>query len=269
MKKRLPVILLALVLVILTFASCTGGLNKITDELSKFEATNNVFFDDGNSISNGTDKFEDLPRSNGAYAFYNGELYYSASRKNSLMDYSELIYKLDIATQASELVYEKRGLANAPVFSIYKDGKIHYQYNYTITHDPSANVCEYYDLSNGNSGTCTSLENVIDNYITIENDIFRIVEQKSGSIYYISEELISSQGFDVILNHDFVPAISSDANGHILLSYMVSSGKLAKDYLYVVFEYLPESNELVFQTHFTIENKIKEPDFDLYYVIYE
>ena len=50
---------------------------------------------------------------------------------------------------------------------------------------------------------------------------------------------------------------------------MVSSGKLTKDYLYVVFEYLPHTNELVYQTNFTIENRVKEPDFDLYYVIYE
>ena len=269
MKKRLSIILLALSLVTLTLASCTGGLSKITNELSSLEATNNVFFDDGSSISNGTDVFEDLPRSNGAYVFYNGELYYSATRKNSLMDYSELIYKLDIATKSSELVYEKRGLANAPAFSIYKDGKIHFQYNYTLTLDPSATVCEYYDLASGNTGTCASLENITDNYITVENGIFRIVEQKSGSIYYITEELLSTQGFDVILNNSFVPAASSNANGHILVSYMVSSGKLTKDYLYVVFEYLPQTNELVFQTHFTIEDKLKEPDFDLYYVIYE
>ena len=269
MKKRLLMILLSLTLVALSLSSCTDGFNKTADELSQLGDTENVVYEYDEAISFGECVFEGLPDSNGAYVSYQGLIYYSATKKNSLMDYSELIYKLDPHAKTSEVVYEKRGLANAPAFSIYKDGKIHYSYNYTIFGDSSANVCEYYDIKTGASGTCASLEADSSNYISIENGIFRIVEQKSGSIYYITEELISSSGYGIILENEFEPDISSNENGHILLSYKLSRGKLKKDYLYAVFEYVPRENKLIFQTHFKVENKIKEPDIDLFYVIYE
>ncbi len=267
MKKFLA-LSFSLIFVLFCFTACLGEVQRIEAEFAQHEALSDVAFYN-NDICIGSKKFESSAHPLGSFVRATDGVYYLASTKNGIMNYSVQIYKCDFKASTSELVFEKSKLTNEPALTFYKDGKIHYQYNFTITGDKKGNVCEYYDIKTGQNGTCSALESTTKEYnIQVNSNAFKATHSHNGASYLIDNEFLSKTEYSNLpLEEYFTPNKVVYSNGHYLLCY---TAKIKTTYLYAVFELLPNEKEIVFQSLYKSEGHLfGGPAYELFYIVNE
>lgn len=267
--KRISLLFLTILTLLLT--SCGQDTTKIAkDEFSKYyngkdEVVLNI--EDNLYFENYTLDLNNLVQSNehnNGLIISQSSFFFSASKENSMFNFTLNIYESNLQGTDIKLVYSKDGFKTHPwayaiddVFYIE-----HYSNNalvlkskiidkYTISTGIYENVasgkdCGLSDYIPKEEQSRYSVE-VIENISPQEHGKFIVTDSETGIVRTIDDDYLKNTIYiDSMEKFNYGPKRFDISNGHILLTYGISAGD-GWNYSHLVFDYDFDSNKLEYK----------------------
>ena len=263
MRIRRSIFVLLCLITVLSFCACGINNSEVKDKFSKYTPDNNVVVVLDSSefyFADHTLNLRDLVRDerpNNGYTFWDGKLYFSTSKQNTLNDFSFLVYACDLYGNNQKLIFEKQGYKTKP-WATGNGGVLYLEYYDTHVLDETARKIdsyniftgEYENVSTGKNASLSHYKNDKDGKYSfgVDSDILTITDSQKNIVYRIDSEMMNSSNFGEALTDLDYTFYGADVinNDQIYLIYRIKSDDNA--YPYFVCEYIPYNNEIVFKS---------------------